>query len=178
MLYYAIQVKTGTESKYLRLAGPRFSGGEERLLWPRRKLRIRRRGRYRDVEASIFPGYIFLETDKLSASTYWILRRTNEFLQFLPGNRRIEPLGGPDEALLRHFLSFGEVLEKSKVYFDENKRIRVLQGALKGLEGRIVKVDRRKRRAKVALALYENSFLIDFGFDVLEPAEVNERSIK
>ena len=68
-----------------------------------------------------------------------------------------------------HFsASFGEVLDKSKVQFDENKRIRVVHGALKGLEGKIVKVDRRKQRAKVSLSLYDSAFLIDFGFDLLE----------
>ncbi len=67
-----------------------------------------------------------------------------------------------------HFLSFGEVVERSKVCFDENQRIRVLSGPLKDLEGRIVKVNRRKGRAKIKLELYNVNFLIDFGFDVLE----------
>ena len=32
----------------------------------------------------------------------------------------------------------------------------------------IVRVDRRKGRARVRLELYENSFLIDFGFEAIE----------
>jgi len=32
-----------------------------------------------------------------------------------------------------------------------------------------VRVDRRKRRARVRLELYENSFLIDFGFEDITP---------
>ena len=55
--------------------------------------------------------------------------------------------------------------------FDEHNRIRVISGPLKGLEGQIVKVDRRKGRARVKLELYEDSFMIDFGFDSLEKAE-------
>ena len=68
-------------------------------------------------------------------------------------------------------MKLGEVVEKSKVYFDENNRIRIAEGALKGLEGRIVKVDRRKKRAKVSLSLYEDSFQIDFGFELMERIE-------
>jgi transcriptional antiterminator NusG len=34
-----------------------------------------------------------------------------------------------------------------------------------GLEGYIVKVDRRKKRARVKLSLYQNSFAIDFAFE-------------
>ena len=45
---------------------------------------------------------------------------------------------------------------------------------MKGLEGRIIKVDKRKRRAKISLSLYEESFTIDFGFEILEKVEDNE----
>ena len=80
------------------------------------------------------------------------------------------PLADNDLSLLRHFLSFGEVTVPSKVYFDENSRICVIEGALKGLEGKIIKVDRRKQRAKVLLDMYTDSFPIDLAFDVIEPA--------
>ena len=72
-----------------------------------------------------------------------------------------------------HFLSFGEVLDKSAVYFDINQKIRVMNGPMKGLEGRVIKVDKRKQRAKIRLDLYNNSFCIDFGFELLEG--VNEK---
>ncbi len=58
-------------------------------------------------------------------------------------------------------------------FFDENKRIRIVAGPLKNLEGMIVRVDRRKGRARVRLALYEDSFEVDFGFEALEAAPVS-----
>ena len=70
---------------------------------------------------------------------------------------------------MAHFVRFGEVIGKSTVTFDENSRIQVKDGPLAGLEGRIVKVDRRKQRAKVRLDLYKDSFLVDFGFELLAP---------
>ena len=39
---------------------------------------------------------------------------------------------------------------------------------MEGLEGRIVKIDRRKQRARIRLDLYDNSHLIDLGFEELE----------
>jgi hypothetical protein len=36
----------------------------------------------------------------------------------------------------------------------------------------IVRVDRRKGRAKVRLEMYDNSFEVDFGFEALEAAEL------
>ncbi len=181
MNYYVVQVETGGEQKFIALASRSLEeNGIEierdlRILWPRRVLRIRKKGKTRDKTAPIFPGYLFIEAERLDRDMYWILRRTAGFFQFLRSNRQIEPLTGEDRELLEHFLALGEVVDKSKVVFDENKRIRVLEGPLKGLEGRIVKVDKRKKRAKVQLSLYESSFRIDFGFEDIELNEPPQR---
>jgi transcription termination/antitermination protein NusG len=177
MNYYAIQVKTKSEGKYLKLAeymlDVNCGAAEDRptFIWPRRKLTIRKQGRTREQLSPIFPGYLFLETEKIPPKVYWTLRKVTGFFRFLKDNRKIEPLGGIDRELLLHFISHGEVVEKSTVYFDENQKIRVIQGPMKGLEGRIVKVDKRKQRAKIRLDLYDDTFSIDFGFDLLEGAE-------
>lgn len=166
MLYYALQVRTGKESQYLSMAGRRTP--EAKLLWPRRRLRIRRSGQWKDSLAPLFPGYLFLRANGYDDVPWHQLRRIPDFLRFLPANDRIVPLDERDQATLTHFLSFGEVVDKSLVIFDENRRIRVVSGPLKGLEGRIVKVDRRKGRAKVRLDIYADAFEIDFGFEILE----------
>ncbi len=180
MNYYVLQVKTGGEDKYMKSARLDLArnglGESAQLIWPRRQLKIRRKGKTKDVLAPIFPGYIFVEAELIDGNLYWCLRRSIGFYRFLKDNRNIEPLVGQDRELLVHFLQLGEVVEKSRVYFDENNRIRVTQGALKGLEGYIVKVDKRKRRAKVRLSLYDDSFFIDFGFELMESLEANEKA--
>jgi Transcription antiterminator len=55
--------------------------------------------------------------------------------------------------------------------FLPNFRIAILEGPLKGLEGRIITVDSIKRRCKVLLDIYEKDFPIDIGFEVLELTE-------
>ena len=64
-------------------------------------------------------------------------------------------------------MSLGEVVKKTLVSFDENKRIQIVDGPLKGMEGRIAKVDHRKGCAKVKRDLYEEAFLVDCGFQDL-----------
>ena len=176
MNYYVVQVRTGEENDYLRRVRNLLDEQGARILWPRRRLSIRRHGKSRQVMAPIFPGYVFLETDNLTTELYWVIRHCDGFLRFLMDNHDIRPLSGVDRELLVHFLSFGEVVEKSKVVFPENARIHVLEGPLKGLEGRIVKVDRRKGRARVKLDLYNDSFLVDFGFQSMQPVPEIGRS--
>lgn len=171
MSFYVFQVKTGGEDKYLRHAAGRPDSSELKIIWPRRNLRIRRRGLWLNSQASIFPGYLFLEMEEVTPELYWQLKRIPGFYRFLKDNQHIKPLSGRDKEILVHFLSYGEVVDRSLVTFDENKRIRVISGPLKNMEGRIVKVDRRKGRARVRLDLYEDSFLIDFGFDALEKTD-------
>ena len=174
MNYFVIQVITREEEKYIRLAEQALNRNEavaawgNRLIWPRRRLTIRKRGKEKTSLSPLFPGYLFWEGEDIFPELYWTLKKVSGFLRFLKNNQNIAPLEGKSLRLLRHFLQFGEVVGPSKVYFDENSRIRVTQGPLKGMEGSIVKVDKRKKRAKVRLSLYKDSFLVDFGFELLE----------
>jgi transcriptional antiterminator NusG len=174
MDYYVLQVYTGEEDRYMRLAEEEIAG-RARLLWPRRRLYIRKRGVRKKVLAPLFPGYLFLETEELTRSLIYSLRRVPGFVRLLESTADPRPLSGNDLELVRHFLGFGEVVQESKVTFDENNRIEVIEGPLQGLEGRIVKVDKRKGRAKVRLDLYKDSFLVDLGFEIMSQARGGDK---
>jgi len=181
MTFFVIQVGTGDEDRFMRRARKELDGaaqpGAPRMTvwWPRRSMRIRSRGRWRESVASIFPGYLFLEAPDVSPELYQRVKRIPGFRRFLRDNHNIEPVSPRDREVIQHFISAGEVVHRSTVVFDKQNRIRVISGPLKGLEGRIVKVDRRKGRARVKLELYEDSFMIDFGFDSLEKTETKKR---
>ena len=170
MDYYVLQVYTGEEQRYMQLAEEEMGGGA-RLIWPRRRLFIRKRGVRKRVLAPLFPGYIFLEVEDLTPALIRALRRVGGFVRILEQTSDPTPLRGDDLELVRHFLGFGEIVKESKVTFTADSRIEVIEGPLKGLEGRIVKVDKRKGRAKVRLDLYKNSFLVDLGFELMNSSE-------
>ena len=170
MPYFVIHLKTRSEDEFIARAESMLDDGEARFIWLRRSLRIRKRGEWIETLAPIFPGYLFVEAQEISPELFLKVKRIPGFFRFLLSNENIVPLSQVDVQLISHFLSFGQVVEKSVVYFDAGKRIRVVSGPLKELEGKIIKVDRRKGRAKVKLDMFENSFLIDFGFETLENA--------
>jgi len=170
MPFFAVQIWTGDEGRFLSIATQRVRDDNAKFYWPRRSLRIRRGGSWKESLAPIFPGYMFIQAEAIGPELYAELKQAPGFLRFLLSNDNIVPLERTDQELLSHFLGFGEIVDKSLVFFDETKRIRVVSGPLKGLEGRIVRVDRRKGRAKVRLEMYQDSFEIDFGFEFLEAA--------
>ena len=173
MDYFAINVKTGEEKTFYYLTEKKIPQKGFTLIWPRKKLKIRKKGIWYDKTLSIFPGYLFIKTDKISVEIYKTIKSIPGFYRFLPNNREIIPLNDKDKSVLFHFLKFGEVIDKSIVSFDEKNRIVIVSGPLKGLEGTIKKVDKRKQRVKVRLDLFKESFLIDLGFEVVNKVQSN-----
>jgi transcriptional antiterminator NusG len=173
MNYFAVQVKTRGEEKFIRYFRAFHPELSFPIYFPKRALNLRRKGRVYSTTAAIFPGYIFLEIEdeREFLAQQWALRRTEGFYRFLRSNQNISPLFGKDLELVLHFIKkVGPLAGTSKVYFDENARIVITAGPLLGLEGSIVKVDKRKGRAKIKLDIYDDSFAIDLAFEVIEPA--------
>jgi len=170
MFYFAIQVKTREESKFIALTKNMYPRLSIDIVCPRRSLTIRRRGQTKQVEAPLYPGYVFLRSITLDPDLYWAIKKVPGFFRFLKSNTNIQPLEGKDLELLLHFLHYGEVIHKSQAIFDENKRVVILEGPLKGLEGRIVKVDRRKGRVKIKLELQDELFMVDLGVEFIGEA--------
>ncbi|MDR2477496.1 MAG: antiterminator LoaP [Treponema sp.] len=173
MQYYAIQVKTRGEDKFIRLFKALHPNISLPLYFPKRHIDIRRRGIIRQSTAAVFPGYVFIEADADAIVAHqWDFRRTDGFYRFLKSNQNIQPLANRDLELVLHFIKkAGPVAGVSRVYFNEDARIVVIEGPLVGLEGRIIKVDKRKKRAKIKLDLYDDSFSIDLAFEVIGALE-------
>ncbi|MDR0389157.1 MAG: antiterminator LoaP [Spirochaetaceae bacterium] len=170
MRYYTIQVKTRSELKFMRFYRAMYQDKPLPLYFPQKEIPQRRRGVLCTRRRAVLPGYIFIELMEEDSikNYYWELRRTPGFFRFLVSNRDIRPLEGRElEAVLYLLKAVGPVAGISRVGFDENSRIVVLEGPLKGFEGRIIKVDKRKGRARVQLDLYNESHWIDLAFEVI-----------
>ena len=174
MHYYAIQVKTRSEEKYIRLFKALHPEVALPLHFPRRQIDIRRKGIIRKSTSAIFPGYVFIELEEEDdiLKYHWSFRRTDGFFRFLRSNQNIIPLADRDLELVLHFIKKAcPVAGKSRAYFNENSRIVITEGPLMGLEGKIVKVDKRKGRAKIKLDLYDDTFSIDIAIEIIGTLE-------
>jgi transcriptional antiterminator NusG len=172
--YYAIQVKTRSENKFIKLFRKLHPEVTFPIHFPQRCLDIRKNGKIKPSLSAIFPGYIFIEAENNDEiiARQWEFRRTEGFYRFLKTNQNITPLADRDLEIVLHFIrNTGSVAGRSKVYFNENARIVIVEGPLVGLEGRIIKVDKRKGRAKIKLDLYNDSFAIDLAFEVIGSLE-------
>jgi len=170
MMYYAIHVLGGKAAAFNERAQKVLESTGSRIHWPRRTLNIRKQGKTSAETSPIYPGYLFVECpgDNLPPDVFRSLRSINGFIRFLRDNLHPTPLTGADLECFIRLIATGSVVGTSRVIFDENNRIKVISGPLSGLEGHIVKVDKRKGRAKVRLSVYDENFLVDFGFEAIE----------
>jgi transcriptional antiterminator NusG len=170
MNYYTMQVKTRAEKKFIQFYRALYPEKPLELYFPQKEMPVRKLGTVRRKVSGVLPGYIFIELAGAHSirDYYWELRRTPGFYRFLKSNRDIRPLEGKELEMILYLLKkVGPVAGLSRVVFDENARIVVLEGPLKGFEGKIVKVDKRKGRARVQLDLYSESHWIDLAFEVM-----------
>ncbi|MEN6492000.1 MAG: transcription termination/antitermination NusG family protein [Rectinema sp.] len=168
MRYFAIQIATRREDDWLKRIQPQIKDVKFHKIM--KKMYIRRKGKTKLEDAPVFPGYIFFEyeDDSLPTDIIHDLRHSRFFIRFLPNNESPRPLNNRDSEIIRHFIHFGSLIPPSLVKFDENQKIKVIQGPLQGIEGFITKVDRRKHRAKVRLTIAESVMILDLAFEVME----------
>ncbi len=170
MSCFVIQVSSGQEMESRRLLEKSGVFKEKSLFFPQRKLLVRRMGRISVKKAPVFPGYLFFQTEAITFEHILVVKKTPKVFRFLKMDGEIQALSPEEERQISPFLGKGEIAGISKVVFEENQKIRILQGPFKDQEGRIVKINLRKQRMKVRLSLYKEAFLVDFGFEIVENA--------
>lgn len=114
----------------------------------------------------MFPSYIIMQTvNEVDSFTLAGLKRIPDFYHFLNSNTDIVALANKDLSIIQHFLGLGPKIGQSLVRFDENDRIVVIEGPLKGIEGCIIKVDKRKQRAKIRVDFGGTAHTMDLSFE-------------
>ena len=171
MNYYIIQVATGREQNFidsLQNHSPELAQAHN-FIYLTRELYIRRQGKTLREQQPVFPSYIIMQTTgTVETKTLLALKSLPDFYHFLKSNTDITPLAGNDLAVIQHFLGLGPRIGPSLVRFDENERIVVIEGPLKGIEGSIIKVDRRKQRARIQVDFAGGVHTMDLSFEDIE----------
>lgn len=164
MNWYVLRVLTGEElnvQKRLALTAPHI-----RTLIPRRTLKERHQGMIKEVSRLLFPGYVFAYT-LLDDESYYKMIDPDGVIEIL-GRPNPAPVPIKEMAHVLKWCEDGELIGLSKV--EDGDRVTVVSGPLKSMEGQIVRVDRRKGRARVRLTLFGEPKEIDFGIEMIEQA--------
>lgn len=136
---------------------------------PKRKIRERREGTWRDVNRLLFPGYILME-GSLSVKDYYALKKEASIIRIL-GDEKGPTSVPTDELALLRSLGAIDPENKDSIGYSQVMRdgdsITVISGPLKGIQGYIKKIDWRKGRAKVVIPFMQEQRQFDLGIDVI-----------
>ena len=173
MKYYCIMIKSGAEEIFKadfekEAQKSAVQSQEARLFFFKKKMKNAKKIEY---EQALFPGYVFLQTDLLDAHLIKAAKSSKNFYRFLNSNQDIQELKGQDREHIKSLLSFGETQGISKARFDSDKRIVIESGPLKGFEGKITRVNKKRGRATVQIDFCNSVMKFDLAFEDLSAKE-------
>lgn len=165
-MWYVIQVYTGKEEETADQCRARVAVGEEEVFVPLVERMTKVRGEWEVVRTRLFPGYVFIETDR-PGDLYMRLKEVRAMTRLLKTGEEITPLYREEEEYLRSLEDEEHVVRYSEGYL-EGERLVVTSGALKGQEGKIRKILRHKRLVVLEVPLLGREVEVTLGLGVVE----------
>ena len=158
--WYVIQVQTGREQQMCRVIErvcaevDLASDEDEQLLEecfsPTFQTEHKFGGEWKQVEKLLLPGYVIAVTAR-PGEVVQQLRRTPEFTRLLSTGETFVPLRDDERAWMEEFTKRGERTIAMSVGYREGDRVVVTQGPLKGREGIVSRVNRKKCLATIVM---------------------------
>ncbi|MBR1623361.1 MAG: KOW motif-containing protein, partial [Pseudobutyrivibrio sp.] len=114
----------------------------------------------------LFPGYLFVETDNPEDFNYR-LRKKYHSLKLLQVDGKITPIKLDEEEYLKA-IGGKEHIVKYSEGFRIGNRIEITSGSFAGYKGRIIKLDRHNRRARLQLPLMGQNVEVEIGLGIVK----------
>ena len=156
---YVLRVLSGKEREvFANLEKQGYS-----LQLPTESRLIRSGGHWKEQEYLLMPGYLFIDLEKCNAATHARLLRI-DFVSRMLCDGKNEPVAlTADESAWIDVLCTA-LVEPSTVRLLDGGGYQVINGALLGLQDRIVSIDRHARRARVQIQVAGQPVTLTFSF--------------
>lgn len=177
MKAYCLYCKTGSEEKLVKLLKKDmhdYLHMDLEVIYPSRVMNQRKLGKWRKVEQPLLPGYVFLYVQDEIPFPLFIIKQEREAYKILRYSDGSMELRTDDEQYAMWVYNHGGKLQPSTVVFKDGQLVKVLDGPLKDLEGRIVKLDRHHKRVVVGFMFAGSERRVNLSVDVIDVAEGEE----
>lgn len=137
---------------------------------PRKTKPFFKHGKWEDVPVSLLPGYVFVISETaVPLNQLWRIPSVIRPLTYGPDDQE-GYLSGHDRALALWLMQENGLVGNLELV-KEGSQIKIIGGLLKNFNGRVIKVDRRKRLANVELEVVGSIHNIWLGVNFLEAAD-------
>lgn len=150
-----VETGEGQEEAFIGQAeGPEIPGGQWRILYCVRKKRYL--GQWHHKRERFLPGYLFWVTDKEGYPK-----------QDLGYGRRFCPIKQEEEELLLRLTCGKDEISMSYGVIHDGI-LKIYDGALVGMESRVRKIDRHKRKGIISMEIGNKEILAEVGMEITE----------
>lgn len=173
--------RTGKEAAIARQLALAFP--DARAVAPTKSRYRRTRQGAVEEQVTLLPGYVFFEIGGGEAGMARLLEdmrdgdglntgirdfaRSENVLRLLCYNDGDWRLHGADDRFAKMLLDADGNIGVSTAYFDENRRIRILDGFLKDYEGSIVRVNHKMKTVEVLVDFQDKRVSLKLGYELV-----------
>jgi transcriptional antiterminator NusG len=124
-------------------------------------------GVWKTVHKTLFPGYLFVNTDKDRIESFAErIRHSDQFAVVLSTDDSFTPVSDEEVFLIDNAYSNNGVLGSS-IGIIEGDRVKILSGPLIGKEGLIKSINRHKRSAIIELIMFGRVSTVKIGLEII-----------
>jgi len=164
--WYVIQVRNKREYFIKQLIDKYLNNSVQMIIFSKQILH-KKNNRYMQLTLPIFAGYIFVHRD--IGKVMHVARQLfkDEYVNPVKFNNEFAKVSVNEMKFLLSNTGPDGIFQLSYVY-REGDSITVTQGPLKNINGRIIFINEKKRKAKVHFFLYNQAMDISLGIDFIE----------
>ena len=165
-MWYVIQVYTGRELEIAQQCRDRVAEEGEDVFVPLAERWTKIRGERTLITSRLFPGYVFIETERIE-DFYKRLNRIYGMTKVLRTGDEMTPIQKEEEEYLRRLGGEEHVAKYSEGYIEGDKLV-VTSGPLKDFEGNVKKILRHQRLVVMEVSLLGQTVEVTLGLGIVE----------
>ena len=164
--WYVIHTYSGYEEQVAQSLKQRIEsmGMKDKIfdvIVPKEKQIEVKNGKRRIVEKRIFPGYVLVDMI-VTDDSWYVVRNTPNVTGFIGFGVRPTPMSKEEIDRLKKRMGVEE--PKFKIDFKIGELVKIMDGALKGFEGKIEEIDKDKGKVKVLVSMFGRETPVNLDF--------------
>ncbi len=165
-MWYVIQVYTGRELEIAKQCRERVVVEGEDVFVPQAERWTKIHGEKRLITSRLFPGYVFIETEKIQ-DFHTRLNRICSMAKILKTGEEMTPIQLEEEEYLKRLGGYEHVVQYSEGYIEGEKLV-VTSGPLKDFKGKVKKILRHKRLVVMEVPLLGHTVVVTLGLGIVD----------
>ena len=149
-MWYVIWSLTGREEELIDRIHELVPADYYSQVWTPYRIKLRRRdGIDEKISLKMFPGYVFIDTER-PEDIHEIICREPDYISFLKTDDKYASISDSERDIITFFTGESGTAGVSLGIIRDGKTY-IMEGPLMGMEDKIIHIDRHKRTAKVRL---------------------------